>query len=366
MKRIVLSALLLIAVSGSSVNALGVGGTVKSVHVVPNGNEVRIEVELTAPATPLVKELANPNRLIVDFPKSAVGDQSQLLKLYRSGVFEIHVSAKASDPSNTRIVAGIDSARQYTVHAFGNKVVVSILPHTAAAGAAAPAINLPVVAATKTPLDVDKIDVTAIKSPMPQIEALSLDSAIEEPQIELVGSVRRTFKVKYISGDTVYLDGGANSGVRAGMELDISRPHPIATSGAPANSQDAFVATVRVIGVAAASAVSELLTQDRAIRVGDVAELTPKDEATAAGNVASASRREPEDVLQPASEETSSPSSPVPPTARNHISSSHGKEPRLSKELGWLGELVLTPARLPALGLLLEPQCKEALLSKAI
>lgn len=314
MKRIVLSALLLTAVSGSSAKALGVGGTVKSVHIVPNGSEVRIEVELTAPTTPLVRELDNPSRLIVDFPRSSVGDQSQLLKLYRSGVYEVHVSAKASDPSNTRIVAGIDSARPYTVHTLGNKVVLSILPRTATAGAAASATNLRAVAATKVPLaskvpsDVDKVDVTATLSPVPQIEALPLESMLEEPETELVGSVRRDFKVKYISGDTVYLDGGANSGVRAGMELDINRSRSVPNKGAPSNGEDVFVASVRVIGVAAASAVTELLTQDRAIRVGDVAELTSKDAATAAVNVASASRKESEDVIQPV-DETSSPSS---------------------------------------------------------
>src|SRR6267154_818595 len=97
MKRIILGALPLIAMSGSYASATDFGATLKAVHVVPNGNEVRIEVELTAPAKPLVRELANPSRLIVDFPSSSVGDQSRCLKLYRSGVYEIHVGAKATN-----------------------------------------------------------------------------------------------------------------------------------------------------------------------------------------------------------------------------------------------------------------------------
>src|SRR5258708_37269808 len=76
------------------------------------------------------------------------------------------------------------------------------------------------------------------------------------------------------------------------MDLDINRPQSVATSGTRTNSQEDFVATVRVIGVAAASAVTELGTKDRTLRVGDVAELTPNDAAAASENVLSANRRE--------------------------------------------------------------------------
>jgi len=310
--------------SGFSPSTFGVGAKVKSVHVKANGNEVGIEVELTTPVTPIIRELRNPSRLIMDLPKSSVGDQSERLKLYRSGVYEIHVGANTGNPSNTRIVVGIDSARPYAIQALGNTVVLSILPHPATAAVSVAATdltkNLPAVAE-----DVNAVAAPASNSRMPQVETIPLESAIDEPETKLAYSVRQSFKIKYIAGDTVYLDGGANSGVRIGMELDINRPHSVATGATPANSQDVFVASIRVIGIAAASAVTELVTEDHAIRVGDVAELTPKDAAAAAGNALSATRGERGNVALGANQDTDS-SSAAEPAESNFVRSPRVKE----------------------------------------
>jgi hypothetical protein len=307
MKPQMVGTLLLIAMSGSTASAFNVGAKVKSVHVVSEGEEVRIEVELTAPATPIIKELGNPSRMVIDFPDAFIGNQAQRLKLYRSGVYEIQVGARMSNASNARIVVGIDSALPYGIQALGNTLVLSILLHPSAAALAAAATSLRPVVATKAPEDVDKVEVTSPMSPVPDLEAAPLESTIEALAAELADVVRRSFKVRYISEDTVYLDGGTNSGVRTGMEFDINRPKSVVTSGGPANSQNAFVASVRVIGVAAASAVTELVTEDRTIRVGDLAELTPKDAAAAAGNLLSVSHGQIENVI-PANQETGSSS----------------------------------------------------------
>src|SRR6202035_624780 len=92
----------------------------------------------------------------------------------------------------------------------------------------------------------------------------------------------RTFKVKYIAGNTVYIDGGVNSGLRSGMKLDI-RGHqsPSGTSESldRRNDEKVLVASLRIIGVAATSAITEVLASERVVQVGDSAELTPQDAA---------------------------------------------------------------------------------------
>src|SRR5260370_13714976 len=133
MKPIILGNLLLIAMNAYARSAVGAVPEMKNVNAFPDGNEVRIEVELTAPVTPIVRELRNPNRLIIDFPKSSVGNQSEWLEMNRNGVYEVHVGGRTGNPPNARIVVAIDSERPYAIHAIGNTVVLSILPHPATA-----------------------------------------------------------------------------------------------------------------------------------------------------------------------------------------------------------------------------------------
>src|SRR5258708_13633332 len=202
MKPTTLGALLTIAIGGLSASAFGAGATMKSVHVVPQGNEVRVEVELTAPAAPIVREVAKPRRMIIDFPKSSVGDQSRLLNLHRNGVHEISVGTRAGNPSNARIVVRIDSARPYGIQAVGNTIVLTILPHPDATLTDA-ATNPRTGAAINVTEDVNTVVDTASISPVPQVEAVPVESTIQEPEPEPASIVRRSFKVKHISGETV-------------------------------------------------------------------------------------------------------------------------------------------------------------------
>src|SRR5260370_42094822 len=115
MKPIILGNLLLIAMNAFASSDVGVVPEVKNVNAFLDGGEVRIEVELTTPVTPIIRELQNPSRLIIDLPKAYVGNQSQRMEMYRNGVYEIHVGGRTTNRSNTRIVVGIDSARPYAI-----------------------------------------------------------------------------------------------------------------------------------------------------------------------------------------------------------------------------------------------------------
>jgi hypothetical protein len=84
----------------------------------------------------------------------------------------------------------------------------------------------------------------------------------------------RSFSVRYVSGDVVYLQGGSAAGLREGMHLVVKRPRPGESSLlSPA------VAELVVISVASTSAACEIVKADVALQPGDEALVSPDDVA---------------------------------------------------------------------------------------
>ncbi len=303
--------LLLIAMSASATSTFAIQSEVKTVYAVPEGNEVRIEVELSEPVKPIISVVGNPSQMIIEFPNASFYEQSQHLTLNMNGVGEVCVSPSPAHRSSTRVVIGLDSARPYAIESSGNRFVLSILPHPAKAGAAA-AATTSLGTDTKIndlhPGDANQLIAAASRGPEPQVTHLPVDSVIDDPGTESQETAPRKFKVKYIAGNTVYIDGGTNSGLRAGMNLDIFDYRSSTTDGSRRNDQDAFVASVRVVGVAATSAITEVGAADREVKVGDLAELLPKDAAVASRNAQTASLSASRDLRLPAAEEKESSS----------------------------------------------------------
>jgi hypothetical protein len=83
--------------------------------------------------------------------------------------------------------------------------------------------------------------------------------------------MHRVFRVKYVAEGVVYLDGGRNTGLAERQLLKVS-PAGIG-EGASRGEQLAAeeVATIRVLSLADASAVCEVLSSTRALQPGDVA-----------------------------------------------------------------------------------------------
>jgi hypothetical protein len=284
MKTNIRHCLLLIPVIASAASAFGTGTEITNVRAVPQESEVRIEIELTAQATPTIKVVSNPCRFIIDFPNVSFEERPRPIPVNKTGVNEVRVSENNGNPPSTRLVVGIDSVRPFGTETSGNKFVLRILPHPTPADAAG-AEAIPRSAGGTN--EVSRLEPASeaiaaySRSSPPQVEHLPLESVIEEPETEPAVSFRRMFKVKYIAGRTVYIDGGTNSGLRVGMSLDIHDSHP--------PTSDASFASARIIGVATTSAITEVGPADREIQVGDSAELTPKDAEAAAENARRAS-----------------------------------------------------------------------------
>ena len=84
--------------------------------------------------------------------------------------------------------------------------------------------------------------------------------------------VQTTFKVKFVAEGAVYLEGGRDAGLSEGQRLTISRGQSDESA-----SGDKGTAEVRVLSVASASAVAEILSSDLEIHPGDTATLSGED-----------------------------------------------------------------------------------------
>jgi hypothetical protein len=83
---------------------------------------------------------------------------------------------------------------------------------------------------------------------------------------------RTAFRVKYVSGGALYLDGGRNDGLAVGMTLTLER----VPEGAPVLG-GITLGRVEIIAVASNSAACDLSSSDIDVRVGDLAILSSRD-----------------------------------------------------------------------------------------
>ncbi|MBZ5613214.1 MAG: AMIN domain-containing protein [Acidobacteriia bacterium] len=107
---------------------------------------------------------------------------------------------------------------------------------------------------------------------------------------------RTAFRVKYVAQDAAYLDGGRAAGLAEGMKLvvrDLPNAGGVAAAGAD-SSAAGDVAELEVLSVAETSAVTEIHTPKRPVKIGDLAYLSSADQqALVAKNALSATRKYP-------------------------------------------------------------------------
>lgn len=91
-------------------------------------------------------------------------------------------------------------------------------------------------------------------------------------------NLRTVFHVKYVAEGVAYLDGGRSSGLKEGIKLEIidgDLPSREGFAVFPADPR--IVAELEVSGVAETSAVTDIHSPKRQVKVGDLAYLSPDD-----------------------------------------------------------------------------------------
>ena len=246
--------------------ALGQSADVEDVRVSNSGAMVSIEVALTQSITPTLTFATNPDRMIVDFPGARPKRGLERIAVDKDGIKRVRVGLHRANPPITRVVVDVDSLRPFSTETSGEKFRLNILTSALA------------LDREPEPDTESKIRLAPGISELPPNEAAVRPGAIavadgaSQPRVVLA---MRQFKIKAVSADSVYIDGGSNAGMQQGMRL-IVRDSTSSADDAD-SSREGLVAELRVVAVATTSAVAEVHDAKRPLQRGDLAVLTRVD-----------------------------------------------------------------------------------------
>lgn len=271
---------------GVLVSALAIAQTngkdvarIRKIRVSPQGNEVQIEITLTAPTTAKVIVATSPDRLVLDLPHTISQARQQHIAVNRNGVEWLRVGLHSADPPETRLVVDLDSARGYVLTQKASTIVLTVgkttePPQSAANDSgAAPAAAAPLVGklwpwqkrtdgSDSAP---KKIRRRAGSDPQDQ------PSVVTHPSQKVS---RTVFQVKYVAEGAAYLNGGRSSGLAQGMKLVV---RDVSGSSSPLTSSGPIVAELQVVSIAETSAVTNIHVTHREVKPGDWAYLSADD-----------------------------------------------------------------------------------------
>ena len=264
-----------LATSVAAYGASAQTAVISKVRIATKGDKVSVEVDLSDSITPTLTFAKNPDRLIADFPNVSHKQPLQHIMVGKNGVERVRIGLNRASPPITRIVVDLDSLRPFTVEASGHRVLLNILSAPAKRPAEETRASAPAQNENAT------TSITAV-SPNAGLEsnlAAGLEPAAAQPSA--LPSARVGFKIKGISADSVYLDGGSSSGLQVGMRLIVRDPDPVAALNNGNQDRGPFVAELRILAVASTSSVAGVREARRAVKRGDWAVLTPEDAETA-------------------------------------------------------------------------------------
>jgi AMIN domain len=286
-RRFLLLQIMSVAVPG----AFGAGTEITTMNAAADGDTVRIEIGLTSPVKPNIHVAGQMGLLVLDFPNVGLQTQSRRITINRAGVGDVHAAVHSAVPLDTWIVVRIDSARPYEIETAGNKLVLRIPPHPAQAAATAEkhavesSDDVRVNDANTADAITGKQIAALTIAPPPEVERIPLASGIDAvPDDDCPATVRHRFKIKFIAGNTAYIDGGSNAGLRVGMNVDIRDG---GTSPEADEGKQTPIGAARIVGVATTSAILEVGRSNGELKVGDWADLLPQDADAARKNVIS-------------------------------------------------------------------------------
>ncbi len=101
---------------------------VQKVSASPEGSGVRVEITLTAPVIPSADTASDPERILLDFPGTTCGAQTENVTVNVDGVRRVRTAQHSTNPFVTRMVVDLDQAHQYTLRSEGNRVILTLGP----------------------------------------------------------------------------------------------------------------------------------------------------------------------------------------------------------------------------------------------
>lgn len=100
--------------------------TIQKVVVLPDRNQVELEISASRPVDPQVQVVHDPTRLVIDFANAVPGSALRNVPVNRGEVKGVRVGLFAKDPPVTRVVLDLTSMEQYQIFPSGNHVIVKL------------------------------------------------------------------------------------------------------------------------------------------------------------------------------------------------------------------------------------------------
>jgi hypothetical protein len=231
---------------------------IQEVHVAPSGDRETIDVHLSAVVIPGIIVASHPDRLVLQFPNTAVPRRQQVALVDQNGVKTVRIGLNKAKPPVTRVVIDLNRAHPYSVVVNGSTITLTVLP---AAGESAGAGN-------------SEPEATELgSSEVASVARGPLITAVNSTAHPARKGVRTKFAIKYVAEGAAYLNAGRNAGLAPGMKLLVRD----SGSSRATSAQAAVIAELEVVSVAQNSAVTEIHQARRDLRAGDWAYLSQED-----------------------------------------------------------------------------------------
>jgi len=128
MKFIMQFASLIVVASSLVAQTVRSSPQVQQVRVVENGDEVGIEIVLTAPVDARMVSTRRSHELIVEIPDAVPAIQVQKLSPNEKGIKSIRVELHRTSPPATWVVVALDRMRPHGLAKDGNEITLRLLP----------------------------------------------------------------------------------------------------------------------------------------------------------------------------------------------------------------------------------------------
>ncbi len=87
----------------------------KHVNVVPNGNDIQVEISSSETVTPRVSKLSSPARVLVELPETVVASAQNKIAVGSGGVKGVRIGMDGKTPPTTSVVVDLDEALAYEI-----------------------------------------------------------------------------------------------------------------------------------------------------------------------------------------------------------------------------------------------------------
>ncbi|MFZ0805493.1 MAG: AMIN domain-containing protein, partial [Candidatus Sulfotelmatobacter sp.] len=148
------------------------------VNVVPDGDQIQIELSSSAAVTPHVSKLGSPARILIEMPDTVMAGAQSKIAVGRAGVKGVRIGMDGKTPPSTSVVVDLDKALAYEVTPAANGKVVLTLHTDGAAPSVAKSAPLPAkVPVTKAVVAKAEPVKTPVKTAPAKAQAASVSAA---------------------------------------------------------------------------------------------------------------------------------------------------------------------------------------------